>query len=264
MEGLVRNARLVWRVWVFTLRSFLASEFFILTAVLQPVIFASIAFFLFRAGADAAGEHTLLYAALGTGMMGVWSTTLFGCGGAIQWHRWEGTLELLVAAPSRYDMVLLGQTLGASTFGFYSIAATIVWGMLLFGMPLNADFPFLLPVALAVAILSLGCLGMLLATSFVLYRHANALSNLLEYPIWIVTGMIVPLAVLPGWLGPISWFLSPTWAMEAIRGSAIGSEPPWLAMGLCLVLAAIYYLIARRVLRFVLDKARRDATLALA
>ena len=264
MQGLVRNARLVWRVWVFTLRSFLGSEFFILTAVMQPVIFASIAFFLFQAGGDVAGEQTLLYAALGTGMMGVWSTTLFGCGGAIQWHRWEGTLELLVAAPSRYDMVLLGQTLGAATFGFYSIVATILWGMLLFGMPLNADFPLLLPLALAVAIVSLGCLGMLLATSFVLYRHANALSNLLEYPIWIVTGMVVPLSLLPGWLGPISWFLSPTWAMEAIRGSAMGSEPPWLAIVLCLVLAVVYYLIARRVLQFVLDKARRDATLALA
>jgi len=264
MPALRRNARLVWRVWVFTMRSFLASEFFILTAVLQPIIFASIAFFLFQAGGESAGPNTLLYAALGTGMMGVWSTTLFGCGGAIQWHRWEGTLELLVAAPSRYDMVLLGQTLGASTFGFYSILATIVWGVVLFGVPLNANFPLLLPVALAVAILSLGCLGMLLATSFVLYRHANALSNLLEYPIWIVTGMIVPLAVLPGWLGPISWFLAPTWAMEAIRETAIGSQPPWLAMLLCLVLAVAYYVIARRVLRFVLDKARRDATLALA
>jgi ABC-2 type transport system permease protein len=272
MQSLRRNARLVWRVWVFTMRSFLASEFFILTAILQPVIFASIAFFLFQAGGDAAGEHTLLYAALGTGMMGVWSTTLFGCGGAIQWHRWEGTLELLVAAPSRYDMVLLGQTLGASAFGFYSILATIGWGMILFGMPLNADYPLLLPLALLVSIVSLGCLGMLLGTSFVLYRHANALSNLLEYPIWIVTGLVVPLALLPGWLGPISWVLAPTWAMEAIRGSAmadgpsllVGGEPPLLAMGLCLALAVVYYLIARRVLRFVLDKARRDATLALA
>lgn len=264
MQTIVRNLRLVWRVWSFTMRSFLASEFFILTAILQPVIFASIAFFLFRAGGQAAGEHTLLYAALGTGMMGVWSTTLFGCGGAIQWQRWEGTLELLVAAPSRYDMVLLGQTLGASTFGFYSILATIAWGMLLFGMPLNASFPLLLPLALAVAILSLGAMGMLLATSFVLYRHANALSNLLEYPVWIVTGLVVPLALLPGWLGPISWFLAPTWAMQAIRESAMGSAAPWLAMAACLGLAVAYYLIARRVLRFVLDKARRDATLSLA
>ena len=264
MQAVRRNAHLVWRVWLFTMRAFLASEFFILTAILQPVIFASIAFFLFQAGGDAAGEQTLLYAALGTGMMGVWSTTLFGAGGAIQWQRWEGTLELLVGAPARYDMILLGQTLGAAAFGFYSILATIAWGILLFGMPLNASFPLLLPVALAVAILSLGCMGMLLATSFVLYRHANALSNLLEYPIWIVTGMVVPLALLPGWLGPISWFLAPTWAMEAIRGTAMGASPPWLAMLICLALAFVYYLIARRVLVFVLDKARRDASLTLA
>lgn len=264
MKALVGNARLVYRVWLFTVRAFLASEFFILTAVLQPVIFATIAFFLFQDGGDRAGSQTLLFAALGTGMMGVWSTTLFGCGGAIQWQRWEGTLELLVSAPRRYDMVLLGQTLGASTFGFYSIIATILWGVLLFGMPLNATYPWLLPIALLVAIVSLGAMGMLLATSFVLYRHANALSNLLEYPIWIVTGMVVPLALLPGWLGPISWFLAPTWAMEAIRDSAIGSAPPLLALLLCLVLAAVYYLIARRVLVFVLDKARRDATLTLA
>ena len=32
-------------------------------------------------------------------MMGVWSSTLFGSGGAIQWQRWQGTLELLVGAP---------------------------------------------------------------------------------------------------------------------------------------------------------------------
>ncbi|MGH2454946.1 MAG: ABC transporter permease [Candidatus Limnocylindria bacterium] len=264
MHPVTRNARLAARVWLFTVRSFLASEFFILVSILQPVIFASIAFFLFQVGGERAGEHTLLYAALGTGMMGVWSTTLFGCGGAIQWHRWEGTLELLIAAPARYDMVLLGQTLGASTFGFYSILATLAWGTILFGMPLNASFPLLLPVALAVAILALGSMGMLIATSFVLYRHANALSNLLEYPIWIVTGLIVPLPFLPGWLGPISWVLVPTWAMEAIRGSAMGASPPWAALGLCLVLAIVYYLLARRVLVFVLDKARRDATLALA
>ena len=88
----------------------LTSEFFILTTFLTPLIFATLAFFLFKAGGATEGQ-TLLYVALGSGMMGVWSTTLFGCGGAIAWQRWEGTLELLVNAPSRYDHILAGQTL---------------------------------------------------------------------------------------------------------------------------------------------------------
>jgi ABC-2 type transport system permease protein len=136
--------------------------------------------------------------------------------------------------------------------------------MVLFGMPLRASFPLLLPVALLAAIIALGAMGMLIATSFVLYRHANALSNLLEYPVWIVTGLVVPLATLPAWIGPISWLLAPTWGMEAIRGATIGDSPPILAIVLCLVLAVVYWLLARIVLVYVLNKARRDASLSLA
>ena len=261
--SIARVLRLIWFVTWFNVKMLLTSEFFILTTFLSPIIFATIAFFLWQVGGATSGQ-TLLYVALGAGMMGVWSTTLFGCGGAIAWQRWEGTLELLVAAPSRYDLVLAGQTLGASTFGFYSVGATLAWGVLLFGMPLSASFPMLLPVALAAAIIALGAMGMLIATSFVLYRHANALSNLLEYPVWIVTGLVVPLSTLPAWIGPISWLLAPTWGMEAIRGATIGDSAPILAIVLCLVLAVVYWLLARLVLVYVLNKARRDASLSLA
>ena len=260
--SIARVLRLIWFVTWFNVKMLLTSEFFILTTFLSPIIFATIAFFLWRVGGDTSGQ-TLLWVALGAGMMGVWSTTLFGCGGAIAWQRWEGTLELLVNAPSRYDYILVGQTFGAVTLGFYGIGSTIAWGVVLFGMPLEATFPLVLPLGLAAAIISLGALGMLIATTFVLYRHANALGNLLEYPIWLVAGLLVPLTFLPFWVTPISWLLAPTWGMEAIRGSATGTEPPWLAIAMCLVLAVVYYLLARITLVYVLRKARRDATLSL-
>ena len=258
----LRTARTILAITWFNVRMLLVSEFFVLITFVAPLIFATLGFLLFRSGGEIAGQ-TLLYVALGTGMMGVWSTTLFGCGGAIAWQRWEGTLELLVSAPTRYDLILVGQTFGAVVFGFYGIGATLLWGVLLFGMPIEATFPLLLPLSLLAAIVSLGSLGMLIATSFVLYRHANALGNLLEYPIWLVTGLLVPLATLPLWVRPISWLLAPTWGMEAIRGATIGAEPPLLAIAMCFVLAVAYYVLARFMLVYVLDKARRDATLAL-
>lgn len=257
-----RVVRLVWFVTWFNVRMLLASEFFILTTFISPLIFATLAFFLYQSGGATAGQ-TLLGVALGAGMMGVWSTTLFGCGGAIAWQRWEGTLELLVSAPSRYDFILVGQTFGAVVLGFYGIAATLAWGVLLFGMPIEATFPLVLPLSLAAAIVSLGSLGMLIATTFVLYRHANALGNLLEYPIWLIAGLLVPISVLPWFVQPLSYLLAPTWGMEAIRGATIGSDVPWLAILMCFVLAVVYYVAARFTLVFVLDKARRDATLAL-
>ncbi|MDP9251239.1 MAG: ABC transporter permease [Chloroflexota bacterium] len=257
-----RTLRLIWFVTWFNVRMLLVSEFFILNAFIAPLIFATLGFFLFRSGGGTAG-HTLLYVALGAGMMGVWSTTIFGCGGAIAWQRWEGTLELLVNAPSRYDFILVGQTLGAVVFGFYGILATLAWGVLLFGMPIQATYPLILPLSLLAAVVSLASLGMLIATTFVLYRHASALSNMLEYPIWLIAGLLVPVATLPFWVQPMSWLLAPTWGMEAIRGAAIGTAPPLLAIGMCFALAVVYYLLARITLVFVLAKARRDATLSL-
>jgi hypothetical protein len=51
--------------------------------------------------------------------------------------------------------------------------------------------------------------------------------------------------------------------MEAIRGATINPTPPLLAIVMCFVLAIGYYVAARYMLVFVLDKARRDATLSL-
>ena len=167
-----RVGRLVGRCWAIQLKSLTRSGFFILVTILQPIIFASIAFFMFRAGGRA---PTLLYAALGAGLMGIWSATLFGSGGIIQWERWQGTLELLVAAPAPFVLVLLPFTLATSSLGMYSIGATLLWGKLFFGIPLELENPLLFVVAIPVTVLGLGLLGLVLASTFILYRNANAL-----------------------------------------------------------------------------------------
>ena len=74
--------------------------------------------------------------------------------------------------------------------------------------------------------------GFLLAVAFVRYRTAWALGNLLEYPVWLICGFLVPLTLFPGWVRPISWVLAPTWGMRAIREAALGG-PPLPDLGMC-------------------------------
>lgn len=245
--------------WVFHLKSLTHSLFFVLVSVLQPVIFASIAFFMFESGSQAG---TLLYLALGAGLMGIWSATLFGSGGAIQWQRWQGTLELMVGAPPPLLALLLPLTVATATIGIYSVAGTLLWGRLFFGMALDFAHPLALAVALPATILSLGMLGLLLASTFVLYRNANAFSNLLEYPVWLATGLIVPLSLLPGWVTPISWILSPTWGMRAIRDAAFGGNA-WPEIGMCVALGLVYLGLGALALRNFERLARTRATLSL-
>ena len=99
------------------------------------------------------------------------------------------------------------------------------------------------------AILALGLMGLLMASSFVLYRHANALSNLLEYPVWIATGLLFPIALLPGWVRPISWVLAPTWGIRAMRHAALGGGTVWFPILMCTLLGIAYFVLAGVFLR---------------
>jgi ABC-2 type transport system permease protein len=246
--------------WLFNLKNLTNSAFFILISILSPVIFATIAFFMFDSGTRSGG---LLYVALGAGLMGIWSTTLFGSGGAIQWQRWQGTLEIVIASPARFLWVLLPMTLSTASIGLYSVVATLFWGWLFFDVPLDLEQPLLFAIALPVTVLSLGLLGLVLASTFVLYRQSSAFSNLLEYPVWLVSGLLVPLSLLPGWATPISWLLAPTWGVEAVRGAALGGDGVGTAIGMSILLGVVYLGLGSIFLGNFERLARQRATLSL-
>jgi ABC-2 type transport system permease protein len=107
-------------------------------------------------------------------------------------------------------------------------------------------------------------LGLLLASTFVLARNANAFSNLLEYPVWLATGLLVPLTLLPGWVEPLSWLLAPSWGIEAIRDAALGGGSAWPEIGMCVLLGIVYFLLGALFLRNFERMARQRATLSLA
>jgi ABC-2 type transport system permease protein len=235
------------------------SSFFLLTSTVQPVIFATIAYYMFKSGGR---PGTLLYASLGAGMMGVWSTTLFGSGGMIQWQRWQGTLELGVGAPPPMALVFLPFSLANAFTGLYALAATLIWGRVFFGVPLHLAHPWLFALALPATVVALGLMGLVLASTFVLYRNANALSNLLEYPVWIASGLVFSTAILPTWTRPISWVLPPYWGVLALRHAALGGDV-WRPLAMLLVLGAVSIAISTYTFRLFEHLARARATLSL-
>src|SRR5260221_7122989 len=138
--------------------------------------------------------------------------------------------------------VYLPFSLATAVTGAYALAATLVWGRLVFGVPLHFAHPFLFAVALVVTVIALGLMGLVLASTFILYRYANALSNLLEYPVWIASGLVFSTSLLPTWTRPISWALPPYWGVIALRHAALGGEvwrPPGMVLALGLASAGI-------------------------
>ena len=246
--------------WLFHFKMISRSAFDGLLAILWPLFFATVAFFMFRAGA---GSEPLVYAALGAAVMGVWTATSVASSGALQRERWHGTLELLVAAPARFAYVLLPMTVASATIGAYCITATLLWGRFAFGIELEVARPVAFVAALAATIVSIGALGFLLAVAFVRARSAWALGAASEYPVWLVSGFLVPISVLPDWVRPISWVLAPTWGMNAVRDAAAGGSA-WPDIAVCLSLGIAYTLTGVLVLDHVLRAARLRASLSLA
>jgi ABC-2 type transport system permease protein len=253
------TARIIWSGFTVNLKMLGTSSFFLLTAVVQPVIFATIAFYMFQSGGR---TGTLLYTALGAGMMGVWSTTLFASGGMIQWQRWQGTLELSVGSPPPMVLVYLPFSLANAVTGAYALAATLLWGRLVFGVPLHFAHPWLFPLALVATVVALGLMGLVLASTFILYRYANAMANLLEYPVWIASGLVFSTALLPLWTRPISWILPTYWGVIALRRAALGGEV-WEPLGMVVLLGAAALAIAMLTFRVFEHLARARATLSL-
>jgi ABC-2 type transport system permease protein len=236
------------------------SAFDIVGVTAWPILYATIAYYMFGAESD---PDVLLTASLGATVMAIWSSVTLGAGAAIEIQRWLGTLELLVAAPTPFIFLLAPITIATAAVGVYALVATLVWGRLLFGVPLEFEHPVWFAVSVPTAIVAIGMLGLILAATLVLYRAALYLGNSFEYPGWLATGLLVPLSVLPGWVEPISWVLAPTWGVRAIRESALGGSPlePIL---MCLVLSACYAVIAVLCLRMFERLARQRASLALA
>ena len=215
---------------------------------------------MFRAGSQ---PEALLLASLGATVMGIWSITTVGAADAIQRQRWAGVLELLVAAPTPFWAVLLPITIATSTIGIYALVSTLLWGRFLFGIPLHLEQPLIFALSIPPTIVSIGLLGFVMASVVVRFRAGWAVGNMFEYPVWLVTGLLIPVALLPGWAEPISWVLAPTWGMRALKDAAFTGGMPLFDIAMCLMLSVAYTVIGAVLLGQFLQSARRRATLSL-
>jgi ABC-2 type transport system permease protein len=257
---MMASLRVLGLAWLMHVKMMSRSAFDGAMAVIWPLFYATVAFFMFRTGH---GSSSLGPIGLAAAVMGIWTAVSVPASSALQRERWAGTLELLVVAPRHLGLTLLPITLAASTIGLYCVAGTLIWARVLFGIRITIIHPLFFALGLVATVLTIAALGFLMAVSFVGSRRAWAIGAALEYPIWLVCGFLVPVSLLPGWAHPFSWALGPTWGMRAIREAAYGGAPlgPLL---LTLALAGAYLALGVWVLRVVLESARKRATLSLA
>lgn len=242
---------------------FFADPQWLIPNIIAPFILTLVALMLFRSTSG----NVVLYAILGGGMMGMWGNTLYASGFSIQSERWWGTLESVLATPTPMIWIIAGRAVWNSMIGIINGLFILVIAVTVFQTPLNLyDTPLFL-LAFILTLISLACLGLVFSSAFVLTRSAGVLTNGLEFPIYVGTGTMFPIALLPFWSHPLAFILGPTWGIDAIRYSALsdyswGLAPGyWGDLAIMGLLSVCYLAIAVWLFKQVDYRARRDANL---
>lgn len=259
MTAVSGRLRQLWLCYRLQVKILLISPFEGFLAVVFPMMFATATLLVYRINGD---DGAMAYAGLGAAVMGVWTSVTVNASTLLNRERWAGTLELLVAAPTPFSMVLIPITTAMATIGVVCVVLTLIWNRLVFGVHLAvASWP-LFTLGVLAATLTIAMFGFLLSVVAVRYRTAWALGASLEYPGWLLCGFVVPIALLPVALRPVSYALAPTWAVKAMRAAAAGGSP-WAELGICLALGLAYAALAAFLGVRLIESARRNATLAL-
>ena len=259
MRSLVRAA---WRAFLTSMRLRVVNPWAYLNWLVFPLIFAAVGLFVLTS----TGYTRVAYGVLGGGIIGFWGIAYLDGGNSIQDERWQGTLEQIFAVPTPLFVIVIGKILGSLLMGLLSFIPTVALAYFGFHAALPGIDPLRFAISLAVLTFSFFVISVALTPLFAVWRTAFTVLNGLELGVYGLCGFMFPITQLPGWLQPVSYVLSPTWATRALyaaasptRGSDVTTD--WLiALGLSLA-----YLVASIFLyRFVETRARVTGELALA
>ena len=244
------------------IRQQMTDGFILFTVLFQPIIIALLGLWMLKdKGPDAA-----MFVVVGSGLTGLWSSLLFISGGSLNAERWSGTLETLVAVPTPFEVIVFGKNLGNVAQSLVSMVLGYFVAAFAFGYSLEIQQPLLFVVSILLSVIAFISFGLIIAPIFVMNPGVRAWQNAMEFPVYVLCGFLFPIALLPGWTTPVSYLLPPYWAAVALHGTSTGDatfNATLSAWGMLLLFSLIDLLIASRLFKLMLYKARADATLGM-
>ena len=204
------------------------------------------------------------YAVVAPFFMSLWWFAIFQGGWVITTERWEGTIDYLVAAPAGFASVVLGRIATMMVVGLLSFGEVWLVGLVL-RVEVTVHHPLLFAATLLVTAFTMATTALFLANIFVLARSAATFSNSLSYPFYLLGGILVPVALLPGWLQPVSKIVFLSWSARSLRDSLAAAPAPdaWHSIAMVFLLGCATLAVATAMLTRVLRRVRQTGELGL-
>jgi ABC-2 type transport system permease protein len=135
------------------------------------------------------------------------------------------TLKYMYIAPINIPAYLIGRGVAKFLVGSISVIITIVFGVLF--LHVNVDPAainwVLFLVSLVIGVVMLATMGMILAgISLLIVNHSWFIGDAVAGALFLFSGAIFPLEVLPSWIRPLGYIMPVTYWLELLRRSLVG------------------------------------------
>jgi len=163
---------------------------------------------------------------IGGAMTAFWMNILWNMSSQLYWEKETGNLGLYIMAPNTLMAILLGMALGGMLATCLRAGVIILLGALFFDVQFAVgSLPQLIGVFL-LAMTALYGMGMLFASLFLLFgREAWHISNLLQEPVYLVSGFYFPVRSFNFWLALGASIIPLTLGLDAMRQLLFASGP---------------------------------------
>ncbi|HEX2221477.1 MAG TPA: ABC transporter permease [Candidatus Limnocylindria bacterium] len=200
---------------------------FAVYTVAKPLSAALILVLMFNVITGGGRTAYLEFLVVGSGLWQVVFGVLTGLvNGILEDRERYRMLRYVVLTPASVFPFLLGRGVARLLISLLAVGVTLAVGVVLLGVELRPE-PVLLAAASLGGLVAVVALGIVMAGWCLQLRQEGWFyPEAVAGALYLVSGAIFPLDVLPGYLQPLGWALPTTWWLEASRRGLLGEGAP--------------------------------------
>lgn len=206
---------------------------FAVYTIAKPLAAAMILVVMFQVITQGRNAEFLQFLIVGSAL---WNVVFGVIGGLVQSiledrERYRMLKYIVVTPPSLFPF-LLGRSLARVVVSFVAVALTLIVGVAFLGVELRPNLLYLVP-ATVLGVLAVVALGVLMAGwCLQLRQEAWHYPEAIAGALYLISGAIFPIDILPAVLHPLAYASPTTWWLEASRRGLLGHGAPGAIGGL--------------------------------
>jgi ABC-2 type transport system permease protein len=206
---------------------------FAIYTMAKPLAAAMILVLMFQVITGGQGTEFLQFMIVGSALWNVVYGVMAGLVQSILEDRERyRMMKYVVVTPSSLFPFLLGRSLARVLVSFVAVALTLLIGVVFLGVELRPNLLVLVP-ATVLGVLGVMALGIFMAGwCLQLRQEAWSYPEAIAGALYLVSGAIFPIDVLPSIFHPIAYASPTTWWLEASRRGLLGHGSPGVLGGI--------------------------------